>query len=117
MSTTLDRVIEIVAEHSGIKRERLSYSSAIDQDVRISGDDVTELAEAFAKEFGEHVWDWPWQRFALLDEGLSPLVGPWLVWRLLTWPIRGRVFDPSPYERLELGHIAKVIDAGHWLEP
>lgn len=116
MSTTLDRVIEIVAEHSGIKRERLSYSSAIDQDVRISGDDVTELAEAFAKEFGEHVWEWPWQRFAELSEP-HVFTGLLFFWRLLTWPIRGRVFDPSPYERLELGHIAKVIDAGHWLEP
>jgi len=117
MSALMDRIIDIVADQSGIRRDRLSASSAIDQDLGISGDDVTELAEKLADEFGDWVWQWPWQRFALLDEGLSPLAPFWLVWRLMTWPIRGRVFDPSPYERLELGHIAKVIEAGHWFEP
>ncbi|MBX9883637.1 MAG: hypothetical protein K2X68_01565 [Novosphingobium sp.] len=117
MSPTLVRVIEIVTEHSGIRRDRLSASSALDQDVRISGDDVTELVEALAREFGEQVWQWPWQRFALLDEGLSPFFLFQLTWQLVTWPFRGSFEYPSPYERLELGHIAKVIDAGHWLEP
>lgn len=117
MSPTLDRVIEIVAERTGVRRERLSPTSAIDQDIRIAGDDVTELAEAFAAEFGEQVWQWPWQRFALLDEGLSSLFIFQLIRQLATWPFRGAFEYPSPYERLELGHIAKVIDAGHWLEP
>jgi hypothetical protein len=116
MSPTLDRVIQIVAEHSGIRDDRLSAFSAIDQDVRISGDDVTELVEALARDFGEQVCHWPWQRFAELNEP-HIFTGLWFFWRLLTWPVRGRIFDPSPFERLELGHIAKVIDAGHWLEP
>ena len=96
--------------------ERLDAQSAIDQDVRISGDDVTELAEALANEFGEHVWRWPWQRFAELSEP-SALIFPCFIWRLLTWPMRGRLFDPSPFERLELGHIAAVIDCDKWFEP
>jgi Protein of unknown function (DUF1493) len=116
MPSTLDRVIEIVSEHSGIRRDRLSASSSLDQDVRISGDDVTELVEALAREFGEQVWQWPWQRFAELSEP-HLFTGLLFFWRLLIWPIRRRIFDPSPYERLELGHIAKAIDAGHWLEP
>ncbi|MBV8971721.1 MAG: hypothetical protein JO290_05460 [Sphingomonadaceae bacterium] len=115
-SDTLDRVREIVAHHSGVRLDRLYATSAIDQDVKISGDDVTELAEALAKEFGEQVWSWPWQRFAELSEP-SALVFPYFVWRLLIWPIRGRLFDPSPFERLELGHIAAVIDLGEWFEP
>lgn len=114
--TTLDRVIQIVSKHSGIKPEKLSATSAIDQDVRISGDDVTELAEALAREFGEQVWQWPWQRFAELSEP-HLFTGVWFFWRLLTWPIRGRIFDPSPFERLELGHIAAMIDRGRWFEP
>lgn len=116
MSATLERVIEIVARHSGIKRERLSASSAIDQDIRISGDEIDELAMSLSSEFGAQVGQWPWDRFANLNEP-TLFTGLYFLWRLLTWPIRGRVFDPSHYERLELGHIAKVIDAGHWLEP
>lgn len=113
---TLDRVISIVAYHSGIKPDKLSAKSAIDQDVGISGDDITELAEAFANEFGNHVWQWPWQRFCELSEP-SALIFPYFIWRLITWPFRGRLFDPSSFERLELGHIAAVIDRGEWFEP
>jgi hypothetical protein len=115
-SPTLNRIIAIVADHSGIKPANIHAASAIDQDIRISGDDVTELAEVLANEFGDHVRSWPWQRFAGLSES-SVLVFPYFVWRLLTWPVRGRLFDPSRYERLELGHIAAVIDNGAWFEP
>ena len=115
-SATLERVRAIVADHSGVRVDRLTATSAIDQDVKISGDDVTDLAEVLAKEFGEQVWSWPWQRFAQLNEP-NILVVPYTIWRLLTWPIRGRLFDPSPFERLELGHIAAVIDRGEWFEP
>jgi hypothetical protein len=113
---TLERVIDIVAYQSGIRRERLTAHSAIDQDVGISGDDITALAEAFAKQFGDHVWQWPWQRFCELSEP-SALIFPYFIWRLITWPFRGRLFDPSRFERLELGHIAAVIDRGEWFEP
>jgi hypothetical protein len=116
MSDTLDRVIEIVSHQSGVSIAKLSANSAIDQDVRISGDDVTELAETLTKEFGEHVWQWPWQRFTELSEP-HMFTGFWFIWRLLTWPIRRRLFDPSPFERLELGHIAAVLENGQWFDP
>lgn len=116
MRDTLSRVIEIVSHQSGVPVSKLSAASAIDQDVRISGDDVTELVEALTKEFGEHVWHWPWQRYAELSEP-HLLTGLWFISRLLIWLVRSRVFDPSPFERLELGHIAAVIDRGEWFEP
>jgi hypothetical protein len=116
MVDTLERVIEIASDCSGIPAARLSAHSAIDQDIRASGDDVTELAEALAQEFGDRVWAWPWQRFAELSEP-HLLTGFWFMWRLLTWPIRGRIFDPSPFERLELGHIAAVLERGEWFDP
>lgn len=116
MTATLGRVIEIVAWHSGVRATKLNARSAIDQDVKITGDDVDELAAALAKEFGGDVANWPWQRFAELSEPHVFTVF-WLIWRLLTWPIRGRLSDPSPFERLELGHIAAVIDRGEWFEP
>lgn len=96
---------------------RLTASSAIDEDIAISGGDIRDLFEALSKEFGDQVWQWPWQRFVLLDEGLSLLFPFQFVWQLLAWPIRGSFGYPSLYERLELGLIAKVIEAGHWLEP
>jgi len=117
MSSTLDRVIEITSQQAGVAAAKLGSHSAIDQDIRISGDDVADLAEALAAEFGEQVWRWPWQRFAQLDEGLSPWFPFMLVWQLLTWPIRGRFEYPSSFERLELGHIAAVIDKGQWFDP
>jgi len=115
-SSTLDRLRQIVSRQSGVRLENLSAQSAIDQDVRISGDDVDELAGELAKEFGSFVLEWPWQRFAELNEP-SLLVAPYFAWRILTWPFRGRLFDPSRFERLELGHIAAVIDRGEWFEP
>ena len=117
MTAALDPVIEITSRTTGVKATMLNANSAIDQDIRISGGDVTDLAEALAAEFGDQVWQWPWQRFAELNEGLSLLFPFMLVWQLLTWPVRGSFEYSSPFERLELGHIAKVIDAGQWLDP
>lgn len=116
MSPTLRRIITIVADHSGVPVEKLGAASAIDQDIKITGDDVTELTQVLAEEFGDHVRYWPWHRFAELGEP-SAFTVFWLLWRLLTWPIRGRLFDPSPFERSELGHIAAAIDRGEWFEP
>lgn len=52
MSTTLDRVMDIVAAQSGTQRDRLTASSAIDQDVGISGGDVEDLSRGA----GRRVW-------------------------------------------------------------
>ena len=116
MSDTLDRVTAIGAYYSGIPAAKLTVASAVDQDLKITGDDVSELAEALSKEFGPQVLQWPWHRFAELSEPSGFLLFI-AVWRLMTWPIRGRLSDPSPFERLELGHVAAVIDRGEWFEP
>jgi hypothetical protein len=117
MTSVLARIIDITSEQTGIPVEKLTAGSAIDQDLRISGGDVLELAAAFAAEFGENVLSWPWDRFAQLDEGL-PLSFPFvLLKQLLTWPFRSSFEYPTPYERLELGHIAVVLERGQWFEP
>ena len=116
-SKSLSKVIEIVSDQSGIRVERLSANSAIDQDIKISGGDVVELAELLAGEFGDSVLQWPWHKFASLEEGVSPLIPFVVIWQLLTWPLRGRFEYPSQYERLELGHIAAVIEKGEWFDP
>ena len=115
MAETLRRVIEIAEYCSGSKR--LGANSAVDQDMKIWGDDVTWFATELSKSFGEDLWQWPWQRFAGLNEGL-PLTAPFiLIWQLVTWPFRGSFSYPDTFERLELGHIARCLDAGHWIEP
>ncbi len=117
MAAALARVVEIASEISGKPIEWLTPQSAIDQDLGVSGDDVEDLAEALAAEFGEDVWHWPWQRFACLDEGVSLLFPLILLWQLISWPFRGTFSYPSHYERLELGHIAAVIENGSWFDP
>ena len=117
MGDVLQRVIAIVSAETGIPADSLSATAAIDQDLLIAGGDVTDMVEALSKEFGEQVWEWPWKRFAMLDEGLPVWFPFMLVWQLLTWPVRKRFSYPNPYERLELGHIAAVIEKGEWFEP
>jgi len=114
---TLARVLAIVSKVSGIDPEKLGPDSAIDQDVGMAGGDVGDLAEALAAEFGDHVWQWPWQRFATLDEGLGCFFLPQLVWQMLSWPFRESFSYPDSHEHLTLGHIAAVIDKGEWFEP
>jgi hypothetical protein len=115
MAGALRRVIDIAEHCSGAKN--LTAQSAIDQDIGITGWDVEEFAKALAKEFGETVWNWPWDRFAMLSEGLSPWFPVMFTWQLISWPFRGAFQYPSPYERLELGHIAAVIEKGEWFDP
>lgn len=117
MIRTINRVVELTHDISGIKIERLGVHSAIDHDMGMSGGDVVDLIEALEREYGEWVWAWPWRRFVTLDEGLSPLFPFVLAWQLFTWPFRGSFEYPNPLERLELGHIAAVIDKGEWFEP
>ena len=116
MSAVQDRVCAIAAEVSGVRLDRISASSAVWQDIRMYGEDVDDYAEALAKEFGNYVWDWPWHRFTNLNES-GALFVPALIWQLITWPFRGSFSYPDPYERLELGHIAAVIERGSWFEP
>jgi len=117
MPSTLDSVMRIAARTSGVKLAKLSSTSAVDQDMRMAGDDVVDFAEALVKEFGDQVWSWPWYRFAQLDEGLSPLFPFLMIWQLISWPFRGSFEYPSPFERIELGHIAAVVVRGGWFEP
>ena len=115
--STLDRVIFLAHRASGISVGRLNGMSAVDQDLGIAGDDVADFAGLLAAEFGEWVWTWPWHRFAILGEGLS-IIAPFMaIWRIMTWPLRATLHPPESIERLELGHIAVVIDAGEWRDP
>jgi len=108
-------VLWIAQDCHGI--EWATPESAIDHDLDILGDDLVDFIEKLEARYGEWVWEWPWQRFAELNEGLSLLFPLMALWQLVSWPFRGRFTYPSRFERLELQHIAKVLEAGQWIEP
>lgn len=112
---TLSNVISMARQVSGLKS--IDAETAVDQDLRIAGDDVVEFIDLIAKKYGDEVYQWPWRRFAMMGEGLSLLFLPMLIWQLISWPFRGTFGYPGKLERLTLEHIAKAIDAGHWIEP
>lgn len=113
----LAAIRRLVSDVTGHPESELSARYALDQDLGMAGDDVTELADSLARKYGEWVWAWPWQRFVQLDEGLSLLFPFMLIWQLVSWPFRGSFGYPDAYERLELGHIAKVVANGEWIDP
>ncbi len=116
MTSVLESVIALASKHSGLPPEKLGPQSAVYQDIGLFGDDVEEFAAALAGLYGGYVLGWPWSRFANLNEpnlwtALSAIVK--VPWRML----RKRHDHGQRYERLELGHIAAVIESGQWHEP
>ena len=108
-------VLWIAQEWHGIPEA--TARSTFKQELGIYGDDVDEFALKLAERYGEWVAEWPWHRFTELSEGV-PLTWPFrMLWQLASWPFRGRFSYPEPHERLELGHIARVLEAGEWIEP
>lgn len=96
--------------------------SALTQDLGITGLDVDDFALKLAERYGEWVADWPWHRYTDLNEGTDVrgcLLLPFLPLMLLYRVLRRRVLFPQDGElgRLELGHIAKVLEAGEWVDP
>jgi hypothetical protein len=116
MTVVLEQVVALVAKQTGLPPEKLGARSALYQDIGLCGDDVDIFVAALAGLYGDNVRTWPWARFTNLREpnlwtALSALVK--VPYRML----RKRRDQASRYERLELGHIAAVIETGHWRDP
>lgn len=130
-TSVLDRLIEITTDFTrerGVNEIDLRFDAhtAISQDALIFGIDVEDYASVLGEEFGEIVWEIPWLRYT--DQTSSfrgfgcAFVPFWFVWRFLRWPLAGGNLIERPHPRthplrLELGHIAKVIEQGHWSAP
>ncbi len=111
-------IAALAQEMSGLRR--VWPDMAVSQDLGLYGDDITEFVAALADRYGEWVWDWPWVRFADDHEGVGCLAIFGLPLLLMRWLFRRQ--SPDSYlaqglERLEIGHIAAVIDRGVWFEP
>lgn len=128
MTETLWRLIEITSDFC-VNRPAdvpLKGDSAVCQDAYIFGIDVEDYVAALEKEFGPIVWEIPWLNFTDQTSSFrgcgTILVFPWLLWRCLMLLIRGGPLIPRPdprgfAPRLELRHIAAVIDRGEWFKP
>ncbi|UIP05537.1 hypothetical protein LY632_07355 [Erythrobacter sp. SDW2] len=96
--------------------------SAIAQDLGIYGLDIDDFAMKLAERFGAWVFDWPWDRYTELNEGtdvtgclalpFTPIIA--LVRMSKGLPLRR---EKQRIERLELRHIARVLEAGEWIDP
>lgn len=131
MDSSLLSVLEITSRYIANRGHphpdfSLSPQSAVCQDAYIFGIDVDDYVHELEEAFGPVVRQIPWLRFtdqAGSFRGFGCLLVPfWLMTRLVLWPFRrGKVMprvNPKAFgPRLEMQHIAKVIDTGHWLEP
>lgn len=131
MRPAIDRLIDVTTkfiEERGHPDENvvLTPASAVCQDAYIFGIDVDDYVNALSSEFGQIVHQIPWGHYTDQTSSFRGcgclLVPPWLLWRLVRWPlVRGSIIpraDPRNFPfRLELGHLAKVIDRGEWIEP
>lgn len=124
MTPTETAVAEAMSRHGQqLPLETITCDTAMSQHARIDGIGVDEFAGDLEMRFGPVVRDVPWGRFS--DQRASfrgcgiLLFPPWLIWRLMRWPIDGFLI-PAPNgggERLTVEHLARVLDAGQWIEP
>ena len=126
--TTLQRLIDVTEKFAAGRPGNfpLGPNSSISQDAYIFGIDAYDYFGELETEFGPIIREIPWIEWTDQTEsyygcaaGCFPIV---FLGRLVAWPITRRPLlkhpDPKNFSpRLELGHIAKVIDQGHWSEP
>jgi len=99
-----DAVVALIREIVG-KREIVDTSTRLFHDLRISGDDAFDLLTEIHRKFGTS--------FKALDfHAYFPAEGDDFGWRL--WKLFGYTDNQKA---LTLGHLLKVIEAGHWYEP
>jgi hypothetical protein len=100
--------------------------SALCQDAYIFGIDVDDYVYELKRRFGDVVYEIPWLRFTDQTSsfrGWASLIVPfWVFWRLARKLVMGGPVIPHPQPRafplrLELAHIAYVIEQGEWIEP
>jgi acyl carrier protein len=68
----LERVKDFLSKRLGVKKERLAYSTRIEEELGCSGDDAVELMQAFGEQFSVDLRDF--DPYAYFDkEGFDPI--------------------------------------------
>lgn len=117
IAEVMELLAQIVLTVSG-KSQALSAEAAIDQDLAIYGHDADDLVEALCEKWGDWIAEWPWHRFVNFSEAPA-MRSIYAFWARLGWPGADTAFPSGklPAERLELSHIAAVIEKGQWFDP
>jgi len=103
-------VIAFVAEFTGVKIEKISPESLINDELGVDGDDGSELLEEFTKRFSVDISTINEVYFG--SEGISPLTVLLLPFNLVGWLLgyRPKGFTPLPVKQL-----IKSAEAGQWV--
>jgi hypothetical protein len=115
MVSTFEKVVGIAVASGRAEQDNCLPQAAIHQDLGINGNEADEFVAALCNEFGNWVAEWPWARFVDFNEPPAWL-GP-KVWKALRLPNAATAFPGYVEERLELGHVAAVIENGGWFDP
>lgn len=124
MTPTEEKVARIMSSpERALAFDEITPATIMATDARIDGIDVDDFVADLEDEFGPIVREIPWLRFSdqrASFRGFGCVIAPfWLLWRAMLYPIN-QEFVPLPNggeEDLTVGHIARVIDAGYWIEP
>ena len=131
MGSTLVRLVKITdafVANRGHPNEEFAAraDSAVCQDAWIFGVDVDDFVHELDKEFGSVVWQIPWGTYTdqtASFRGWGVFAFPfWFVARVAKCIVCGGLIVPRPNpsefpRRLELRHVAAVIEKGEWFDP
>lgn len=102
-SETLRRVIELVAEQTGVSPSRITAATRIGEDLGVDGDDASDLLTEFASRFQVDLAGFQFSRHFGPEAGWSPF---YALYCLFTG--RGRT------EPVTVGQLAKAVERGEW---
>jgi acyl carrier protein len=118
MSTKLfGQVADLVADETGVRRERITPETIIEDDLGCTGVDAEELIIRFSQEFGVDLEEFRFDLHFAPETGAGPevliLIPVALLVRLFgyRWPVRS---SPEP---VSVGHLAAVAAQGRWFRP
>lgn len=115
MSPVFPEIVAIAISAGRAKAGQCHPHAAIFQDLGIGGVEADDFVDALIARFGDWVAGWPWAQFVDFTEPPAS-IGP-RIWKWLRLPYPETAFPGHVEQRLELGHIAAVIEKGQWFDP
>lgn len=98
-SETLQEVIRLVAEQTGVSPSRITASTRIGEDLGVDGGDASDLLTAFSTQFQCKLTAFDFSRHFGPEAGFSPFC-----------------IHPRPdLEPLTVGHLAEAAVRGAWV--
>jgi hypothetical protein len=96
--------LEAIIRRLTLSRRAIEPTTRLWHDLRISGDDASELLEDIHRQFGTNFFDFEFEPY-FPDES-EGMFAPWT-----EWLHRGR------WKPFTFGHLVQVVKAGKWFEP